>query len=414
MNGMKVAIIGSGTAGAATGIFLSRAGHEVTVFERVESPQAIGAGIMMQPSGMDVLRALGLLNKILTAGARIDRLYAQTTSGRTVLDLPYASYDANAYGLGLHRGILFRTLFDALCQSGAHIHTGVEIVDLPVVAGGQSSLRDSHGNTFGPFDLVVVASGARTSLREAVGIPHRNRPYRWGALWFVADDPNSHFDGVLTQYLSKAHTMLGFLPTGHGPGSQIPLTSLFWSMPLDEVDAWRQRGLAAWREQLLSLEPKAEGLVAQIHDVDQVLFAPYFDVVMKRPFHGSVIFLGDSAHATSPQLGQGCNLALIDAWTLSQVVQSSGSIPEAFAQYERLRKGHIQYYQWASRALTPFFQSDSRVLPWLRDRFMGLACRLRPTARIMTASMCGRYRGFCRSELKPLALPEPDPTRPDL
>ena len=61
MDSKRVAIIGSGTAGAATALYLSRDGHEVTLFEKVELPSAVGAGVMLQPSGMRVLQELGLV-----------------------------------------------------------------------------------------------------------------------------------------------------------------------------------------------------------------------------------------------------------------------------------------------------------------------------------------------------------------
>ena len=65
MESKRIAIIGSGTAGAASALFLSRDGHKVTLFEKIEQPAAVGAGVMMQPSGMGVLRELGLEEEIL-------------------------------------------------------------------------------------------------------------------------------------------------------------------------------------------------------------------------------------------------------------------------------------------------------------------------------------------------------------
>ena len=61
MKPLEIGIIGAGTAGSAAALFLSRDGHKVTLFERVSEPRAIGAGIVLQPSGMSVLAALGLL-----------------------------------------------------------------------------------------------------------------------------------------------------------------------------------------------------------------------------------------------------------------------------------------------------------------------------------------------------------------
>ncbi len=40
---LDVAIVGAGTAGSAAALFLARAGHRVTVYERVAAPGPVGA-----------------------------------------------------------------------------------------------------------------------------------------------------------------------------------------------------------------------------------------------------------------------------------------------------------------------------------------------------------------------------------
>jgi 2-polyprenyl-6-methoxyphenol hydroxylase-like FAD-dependent oxidoreductase len=255
----------------------------------------------------------------------------------------------------------------------------------------------SDGRRFSEYEFVVVASGARTELRESVGIPHTVSEYEWGALWFVADSCEIESVDCLRQYLDGAHTMLGFLPTGTGPNGGDPLTSVFWSIRVDLVEAFRSRGLDHWKARVLELAPDSQPILAQIKSIEQLLFAPYFDVVLPRPFKGRVIFLGDAAHATSPQLGQGCNLALVDAVTLSRAVAESETVEAAFKLYEKNRRPQTRYYQWATRFLTPFFQSNSRVLGWLRDSFMGLACRVPLFARLMTSTMCGLRNGLLSS-----------------
>ncbi len=113
MDTKRVAIVGSGTAGAATAPFLTRLGHEVKLFEKVENPAAIGAGVMLQPSGMRVLQELGLQDDILQMGAIVERLHATTSKGKVVLDLHYRDLDEKHYGVGLHRGVLFQPLYNA-------------------------------------------------------------------------------------------------------------------------------------------------------------------------------------------------------------------------------------------------------------------------------------------------------------
>ena len=398
MENKRVAIIGSGTAGAATALFLSRNGHQVTLFEKIKHPEAVGAGVMLQPSGMRVLRELGLEKEILQSGVAVERLLATTVSKRVVLDLRYKDLGNEYYGVGLHRGSLFQSLYDSVRKQSIKVEVGVDVSQVTESEHDGCSLVATDGREYRGYDLVVIASGARTNLREMTGIRHTVKEYPWGALWFVAESRLDDAPDVLRQHLNGTHTMLGFLPTGKGPHGTAALTSLFWSIQADQVDRFRSDGLNQWKAKVLELAPTAKPILDQIHSMDQLLFAPYFDVAMPCPYQGSVIFLGDAAHATSPQLGQGCNLALVDALTFANAMTQANTIPAAFKLYEKKRRGQIRYYQWATRFLTPFFQSNSRTLGWLRDLSMGLSCRIPPISNLMISTMCGFQKGFFRSD----------------
>jgi 2-polyprenyl-6-methoxyphenol hydroxylase-like FAD-dependent oxidoreductase len=125
------------------------------------------------------------------------------------------------------------------------------------------------------------------------------------------------------------------------------------------------------------------------------------------PWHGDrIVFIGDAAHATSPQLGQGANLALLDAVALADAIAAEPSVDRALASYTRSRHRHLNYYQFATRALTPFFQSDSRVLAWLRDRVFPTSRWIGPLRRRMTRTMVGVDRGIVRRAMPIRDLPK--------
>ena len=86
-----------------------------------------------------------------------------------------------------------------------------------------------------------------------------------------------------------------------------------------------------------------------------------------KPFKGPLALIGDAAHATSPQLGQGANNGLLDAITLSDAIATSPDLTTALNLYAKTRRGHVRFYQMASALMTPFFQSDSGGLAILRD-----------------------------------------------
>jgi 2-polyprenyl-6-methoxyphenol hydroxylase-like FAD-dependent oxidoreductase len=395
---MDIAIVGSGTAGAASALFLVRAGHRVTLFERVPAPGPVGAGIMMQPSGLLVLERLGCARPVLERGSHVDALVATTTSGRRVLDLRYGDLDESLFGVGLHRGVLFETLERAVLASDVALRLGVEIVALHA-----GRLVDADGRRHGPFDLVVVCDGARSRLRDALpGLTKTVRPYPWGALWYIGESRDERHE--LVQFVEGTRRMVGLLPTGPG------LVSLFFSVAARDRDALLAAGLDAWKRETVRIAPIAEEVVERISSFDDLTFASYFDVAMPR-WHlaaggARVVLLGDAAHATSPQLGQGCNLALCDAAALADALADEPDVDRALAAYSAARRDHLAFYQLATRALTPLFQSDLEPLALLRDFATPVATRLPFVRREMIRAMAGTKTGWLRGS-RETRMPRP-------
>ena len=390
---MEIGVIGCGTAGSAAAILLARAGHAVTVLERVADPKPIGAGIIIQPTGQTVLARLGLLEMIAQRGARLERLWLRTPRLRTLVDLHYAAVNEAWFGIGIHRGVLFEALYDA-ARVAAKVVTGVGVRGLR--RDGAVTYAVCSDGEHGPFELVIVADGSVSELRTAAGATQRDTAYPWGALWFVADDPERVFTRELYQIASRAKRLYGVLPTGLGPRGDVPVVSLFWSLAASALDAWRAAGLDAWKAEVRALDPRIDFVLDEITDVDQLTFARYRDVAMTRWHDRGVVFIGDAAHATSPQLGQGANLALMDALVLAEAIADANSVDAALDTYSRRRKRHLRHYQRMTRILTPFFQSDSGVFGWLRDWTFPIANALPPLRDHMIRTMAGVSLGFGR------------------
>jgi 2-polyprenyl-6-methoxyphenol hydroxylase-like FAD-dependent oxidoreductase len=96
----------------------------------------------------------------------------------------------------------------------------------------------------------------------------------------------------------------------------------------------------------------------------------------------------------SPQLGQGVNMALLDAEALADALRAETNLAQALARYARARKGHVAVYQALSRWLTPLFQSDASALATLRDRAFGPFGRLPLARREMLKILTGTKRGW--------------------
>lgn len=392
---LDIAIAGCGPAGLAAALLLARDGHRIRMFERFDTPRPIGSGLMLQPTGLAVLRELGLAETIVAQGSRIDRLFGKA-GDRIVLDVRYASLKGAAFGVGIHRASLFGTLHEAVKSAGISIETGRTLIG-STMDGRKRVLRFADGRRSPPFDLIVDALGTRTQLAPPTG-----RALAYGALWASLDWPvASGFDPhALEQRYRAASKMAGVLPIGTPPGATRPQAAFFWSIRTDQVDAWKHAGLEAWKSEVAALWPTTSPLLAQIETADRLTFATYAHRTLAAPAEQAMIHVGDAWHSASPQLGQGANMALLDAYALMQGLREHDTIDQAIAHAIGLRRWHIRLYQALTGTFTPVYQSDSRLLPFLRDRLVGPLSTLWPATKIQAALVSG----LVGAPLKPLGL----------
>jgi 2-polyprenyl-6-methoxyphenol hydroxylase-like FAD-dependent oxidoreductase len=390
-----VAIVGAGVAGTAAAIRLAERGVAVTLYEAVADPKPIGAGLLLQPTGQRVLAAMGLLNEALTLGVRVDRLFGDTLTGRAVLDMSYRRFHREAYGLGMQRGALMGLLWKRVRELGIDWHCGVAVEGFEQDEGGVT-LR-LVGSEPVRHSALILANGSFSKLREGMKIEQQARTFPWGAVWTVLPAPEGFPQIELRQRFRSASQMIGLMPVGKAvSGDGQRGVNLYWSLPLSELDGWAERiGLERLQQQMVELFPEVEPLLAGLCDAAQLREARYADVQMSRWHDGRVLAIGDCAHGMSPQLGQGANMALIDAHELAAEAGSrAGDWPAVFASYTRRRRAHLRFYGQASRGLTPMFQSHAIVAPWLRDRFFGWGGRLPYVHQQSIATLAGVKTGW--------------------
>lgn len=394
MQRLKIAVIGAGTAGLAAAAFLQKGGHEVALYEKFDDPKPLGAGLLLQPTGLSILALLGLDQQIIAGGGRIDQLYGKVSGSKSVtLDVRYRSMSPHLFGIGVHRGNLFSALYEAVLRRGVMISSSSEIVEV----NGQY-ITSREGQSFGPFDLMIDSTGARSLLRRKYAAIKRDRPYPYGAIWAIVKNSEGSFcRNTLAQRYKHASHMIGVLPVGRLTGDAHDSAAFFWSMRADEHAGWKEQELSRWQEYVVSLWPETEPLVMQFQTHQDLTLATYSDTVLRKYYTGRLVFIGDSAHCMSPQLGQGANLALMDAWVLSECLNAASSLEEALGDYTKQRKNHIRFYQLASRMLTPFFQSDSMFFARIRFLTCGIACKIPFSQKIAAQVLSGTKTGLFSS-----------------
>jgi 2-polyprenyl-6-methoxyphenol hydroxylase-like FAD-dependent oxidoreductase len=394
---MKIAIVGCGIGGLAVAKFLAQEQYEITLFDQFDKPAPVGSGLVIQPVGLRILEKLGAAPGALAKGAAGYRMLGyEADSKRKVLDVSYGPLNGPDFGLGIHRAALFEALLETCTAQGIEITNAHQVI--------ASHLKDNKRYlTFvdrtvsEPFDLVIDASGAGSPLS-----PLKSKTLSYGAIWGTVDWPKDTKLGYdqLQQRYRRASNMIGILPIGKLPGSSTPKAALFWSLPQDQYNTWRNAPLDDWKTEAKALWPELAPFVEQIESHDEMTMARYTHGTLRKPYSNRLVHIGDAAHRASPQLGQGANMALLDAYALAECLKEY-PIDRALPAYTKSRKRHVTIYQAMSWAFTPMYQSDSRILPLLRDLIFAPLSTIPPVPWILTSLVTGTmvspHRGIGRN-----------------
>lgn len=383
---LHIGVAGAGMGGLAVAIALRQAGHSVRIFDRFDAPQPVGSGLVVQPVGQRVLDWLGAGTAARDLGAPVNCLFGtEAITGAATLSVRYDAGAPGRHGLGMHRAALFTVLHDRAVAVGLRVEPSSTVSDAPLEQGKRWLAMDD-GRREGPFDLVIDALGLHSPLS-----PIRAPTLPYGALWTTLDWPDTRLPrDRLTQRYVAAHRMVGVLPIGRLPGEARQKAAFFWSLRADALADWQANGLAPWKSEMLTLWPELAPFVAQITDPAQMVFARYAHGTLRHPHKDRLVHIGDAAHRASPQLGQGANMALLDALALARALDMA-PLDEALSLFWRMRRAHLTLFQGFSRFLTPLYQHDGRIAPLVRDRLVAPVSRLWPVTHAMGAIASGSF-----------------------
>ncbi|MCC5918498.1 MAG: FAD-dependent monooxygenase [Cryomorphaceae bacterium] len=326
----KIAIIGGGITGLTTALSLQRAGFNPIVYERAKQLNEIGAGIWLQPNAMQVLEGLGLKEEIILAG---NILYNMEISSPNLTPLRtskkgHLRAENQNKTIAIHRGVLQKILHRAWAQVG-DIEFGVEYTSYTEKS---ETTKITFKNRTAEADLVLGADGIHSKVRHSL-FPEAK----------LRDAEQICWRGVSNYTLPKEFHHIGNEAWGKGIRfgfSRINPKQVYWFAVARKNMITDAIGISQILEMFTDFHPLVIEIVKHTENIHA---APLHDLYRLPTWHkGNICLLGDAAHATTPNMGQGACQGIEDAYYMERFL-SENPCKNAFIKFEQSRRKKVDY-----------------------------------------------------------------------
>lgn len=331
MDDLSVIIIGAGIGGLTAGIALCRAGYRVEIYDRVSELRPIGAGISLWSNGVKVLNSLGLARQMAEIGGLMERMQYLSDKGKLLndIDLQPLVLQVGQRPYPVARADLQQMLLEAF---PGQVHLKAQCIGVEQTGDNATALF-ADGRSVSA-DLIVGADGIRSTVREYVlgeAIAPRYAGYV-NVNGLVAANPDLADVSTWVIYVGE-HKRASMMPVGSDR------FYFFFDLPLPEEAQPHPDGIRAELEATFGgwCQP-VQNLIAAIEPA-QTNRLPIRDVgPLERFARDRIVLLGDAAHTTTPDLGQGGCQAMEDAIVLARCLQTTTiSVIDALKRYEAER-----------------------------------------------------------------------------
>lgn len=335
MNGI---IIGGGIGGLTAAIALRQRGILVTVYEAAPELKSVGAGIIMATNAMIILQRLGLAEKIQSNGYELNDVQIADANWRTIQKIN-SHYAQKKYGLGsyaIHRAALQQILYEELPEDVVLMNHRVEHVSQ---TEDKVHVKFTNGNE-AEADFLIGADGIKSVVRQFL---FGNTKYRYSGqtCWRATVDttiPKRVEKSSHELWGSKAGLRLGIVPLNPNQ-LYIYATVCSTAGGKDDLTTIRKNLIQQFSEfgnystQLLEATDLHKIIRTDIYD-----FAP-----IKKWYKGRIALIGDAAHATTPNLGQGGCQAIEDGYVIAQSLARHQQPDKAFETFQSIRYAKAKY-----------------------------------------------------------------------
>ncbi|MBN2611081.1 MAG: FAD-dependent monooxygenase [Bacteroidales bacterium] len=375
-------ILGGGIAGLTTAIALKKAGIESTIIEAAPEFKPVGAGIVLAVNALKAYQHLGIYTKIRAAGNPVRHLAIYNDKGKLLSKIQPGVNGLDYENLAIHRASLHQVLLAQLDKT--FIINNKKTSQIKTTSEGYKVLFED--GSFISSRYLIVAEGIHSVIRRQF-FPQATLRYSGYTCWRgVADIPELNLTGASETWGKNGR--FGLVPLGNG--------KVYWFAVKNSTHDNRKYQQFGTRElfEIFNEYHHPIGSVILATDEDLIIWNDICDLnpLIHYAF-GDLVLIGDAAHATTPNMGQGACQAIEDAVVLANCLQENSIVREAFLSFEKKRLKRTHFIVNQSWKMGKMAQLDNKTLIGIRN----IVLRLMPESLINS-----RLKHVCNVTFKKL------------
>lgn len=325
----SISIIGAGIGGLTLGNILKQHNLDFTIYESAPEIKPVGSGIMMAINAMQIFDRLGLKEKIENVGNKIHGISIvdeklKLISKTNVLDL---EKKYNSCNVAIHRAELQRILAENI---------GFETIKLnhslsQIQKKENYILNFQNGNEV-ESNIVFGADGIKSKVRDQIietGTIRNAKQICWRGL--VEFDLPEEFHHEAFEVWGKGKRF-GFVKMS---GKKI-----YWYALINERKQKRYLSLVNY---FYDFHPLIQNILEATLPENIILNGITDLSPIPKWFSENLCLIGDAAHATTPNMGQGACQAIEDAYIIGKLLENNKDFNSVFEEFQKIRRKKVDY-----------------------------------------------------------------------
>lgn len=354
----KVTIIGAGIAGLTTAISLKQKGFEPVLFESAPEIKGIGAGLALAANAMIGYKRLGIMEDIAAIGQLVSTITIKDHKGNVItkMDTKRLGEKYNIHNYAVHRADLQSTLLSKINPDNLFLNKKT----IAIVRTDNNVIVKFEDGTEHKTDTLIVAEGIHSVIRKNL-LPNTKLRYSGYTCWRgIIDNPNLDVENSMETW---------------GKGKRfgmVPLTNnrIYWFACINASknnEKFKHYTIEDLKREFHGFHEPIPTILSLTKDAD-LIWADISDFKPIKTFaFDNIVLIGDAAHATTPNMGQGACQAIEDAIILAEELGKESEVSIAFKNFEKRRVKRVNAIVKKSWVLGKIAQLENPLFTKLRN-----------------------------------------------